>query len=136
MIKYLVGGWAEEACAICLSQSVSVALDCSLGKCDVFHREVEVLTVGQDPRAVPTGHKHRLGRGPACGLLLSDSLSSFSLAPGFWLPRKSSLQIRMPKMALSNPTGEKSEMGGMHTWLPPRSEETQTEIGFEKSTCL
>ena len=63
MVKYLVGVWAEEVCAICLSQSVSMALDCSLGKCDVFHREVEALKVGQDPRAVLTGHKHRLSRG-------------------------------------------------------------------------
>ena len=100
MVKYLVGGWAEEVCAICLSQGVSVALDCSLGKCDVFHRGVEALAVGQDPRAVLTGHKHRLSGGPACGLLPSYSLSSFSLASGFWLPRKGSLQIRMPKMAL------------------------------------
>lgn len=23
------------------------------------------------------------------------------------------------------PTGERSEMGGLHTWLPPGSEETQ-----------
>lgn len=59
MVKYLVGGWAEEVCAIYLSQSVSVALDCSLGKCDVFHKEVEALTegrtLGQCRQAISTG---------------------------------------------------------------------------------
>ena len=52
MVKYLEGGWAEEeTCAICLlPKRVSGALGCSLGNCDVFHREVGALTVGQGPQ--------------------------------------------------------------------------------------